>query len=537
MLWYAKHCERTQRFIAEIEEHSPRPWAKPSVGFLEEAGGAALEVLDIDGQVLCIHQARGKIGVLVRDGEDICLIEYDKTYGSQKRHKLSLGEFHEDWVHSPLKTFAELQVWMEGYPCAAFSDDRKTFVTGYRDGTLLIWDADSKPKPQKRLKAHTSAVKCVLMSGDGTRIASGSWDNTLRVWEAKSGELLEGFRKKCIEGIDCVAMSSNGKRVVCKSSEGNVFFLDGDSGEAVGMPPEIQNDNVSCVAVSSDGSRLVFGTQDGVLRLWNVDRVKGAVQTIEAHAHCVQCIALSSDGRRIVTGSADKTLRVWDSERDEMIMQPFEGHNSGITFVAVSADGTEMVSASSDKTVRLWEAGYIMDLVHHPERCTYRVTTVYGDHRKRIVSASHGNLIRVWDDEKGEIIGEPLKGGEPLKDDMDFLWHLAVCGNGKRILSCSLEGRVCVWDMDSGETVGQAFFPEIKETNLFVGMWDTKLLSVNNDGTRVVSCLRDTVLVYDIEVGSVIGRLEGHRATVECVALSRDESRILSGSYDSTVRI
>ena len=64
-------------------------------------------------------------------------------------------------------------------------------------------------------------------------------------------------------------------------------------------------------------------------------------------------------------------------------------------------------------------------------------------------------------------------------------------------------------------------------------------VSFSGDGSRIVSGSYDnTVRVWDAVSGEcVLGPLEGHTDGVKSVSFSGDGSRIVSGSYDNTVRV
>ena len=55
----------------------------------------------------------------------------------------------------------------------AFSPDGKRIVSGSRDNTVKVWDADSG-KELLTLKGHTGGVTSVAFSPDGKRLVSGS---------------------------------------------------------------------------------------------------------------------------------------------------------------------------------------------------------------------------------------------------------------------------------------------------------------------------------------------------------------------------
>ena len=47
---------------------------------------------------------------------------------------------------------------------------------------------DSREAVHEPLRGHETVIFCVAISGDGTRIVSGWRDGTVRVWDMDSGE-------------------------------------------------------------------------------------------------------------------------------------------------------------------------------------------------------------------------------------------------------------------------------------------------------------------------------------------------------------
>ena len=74
----------------------------------------------------------------------------------------------------------------------AFSPDGGTFASGVRNGTILLWDADTfgthdpQESPTAILKGHTKDVTQLTFSPDSETLASGSWDGTILLWEFAS---------------------------------------------------------------------------------------------------------------------------------------------------------------------------------------------------------------------------------------------------------------------------------------------------------------------------------------------------------------
>jgi WD40 repeat protein len=71
----------------------------------------------------------------------------------------------------------------------AFSPDGRRIVSGSRDNTLRLWDAETG-KELMTLEGHKNPVDACAFSPDGSRIVSGSWNNTLQLWDAQTGHAL-----------------------------------------------------------------------------------------------------------------------------------------------------------------------------------------------------------------------------------------------------------------------------------------------------------------------------------------------------------
>ena len=126
-------------------------------------------------------------------------------------------------------------------------------------------------------------------------------------------------------------------------------------------------------------------------------------------------------------------------------------------------------------SVYLWMRSLCVFEGHH-ERVR---SVVFSPDGKRITSASNDYMVWLWDMEKGEPIGAPLKGHRG--------WVLSVVfsPDGKRIASASSDKTVWLWDMEKGEPIGAA--------------------------------------------------LEGHHESVSSVVFSPDKKRIASASSDNMV--
>ena len=328
------------------------------------------------------------------------------------------------------------------------------------------------------------------------------------------------------------AFSPDGKFMVSGGADGKVRLWNLSSGVARGAPLDGPDRFVVRVAFSRDGKRVVSGGANGNLRLWNVDSDTYDAKSLEGHSGRIVSVMFSPDGKRVLSASSDGTVRSWDVESASSVGELSIGQRDMVMSVAFSLDGTRAVSGSFDGTLRLWdvESGSAIHqpLTGHQDRV---MSVAFSPDATRIVSGSYGAL-RLWDAERGEPIGEPLMGHNGM------VVSVAFSPDGTRIVSGSYDGTVRLWDVESGSAIGM----QLKELDLEEAWFNLETVvgvGFNPDGTRVVSGSYDgTLRLWDVDSGSAIGQPTANMSDmVESIALSPDGTLVVSGGYDGTVQL
>ena len=115
----------------------------------------------------------------------------------------------------------------------------------------------------------------------------------------------------------------------------------------------------------------------------------------------------------------------------------FEGHHERVRSVVFSPDGKRITSASDNYMVWLWDAEK-GEPIGAPLKghCESVLSVVFSPDGKRIASVSSDKMVQLWDVVKGEPIGAPLKGYH------ESVLSVVFSPDGKRIASASSDNMV-----------------------------------------------------------------------------------------------
>lgn len=307
------------------------------------------------------------------------------------------------------------------------------------------------------------------------------------------------------------------------------------------------------------------------------------VMRISGHTDSVYC--LEFDSTRIITGSRDRTIKVWSLKSGRLLGTFWGAHRGSVLCLKFEGDwerewedgdgeaserdvsvenkrGMErkreterkgfMVSGSSDCSVCVWDltTGKIVgdtpspdssadvdsDLEcapgggegGEPEReVNADVRAVLKGHvggvldlridRRWIVSCSKDAVIRVWDRITLDL-HRTLRGHEgPVN---------AVGLQSEKVVSASGDGKMILWDIESGERL-----------RTFEGH-DRGLACIEFKDDLIVSGSNDCkIKVWSASTGECLRTLVGHEALVRALSFDPRSGRLVSASYDKTVKL
>ena len=249
-------------------------------------------------------------------------------------------------------------------------------------------------------------------------------------------------------------------------------------------------------------------------------------------------IAFAPSGRFLVTCANEPVVRVWDAHSGVQL-RTLEGHSEWVKCVAVLPDERTVLSGSFEITIRLWDLdAHHEPVVHNTGGRVWSLALLPGG-RHAVVGA--GERVQLWDLQRGKVLRDGIGHSEEVT-------ALAVTSDGKTVLSLSKDQTVRVWEIASMKCVrthrGEDVDPQRRWKETGDGgkrsahpEWTPYALALTHDGRSFLAARRDeSIRMRSVATGAEMAKFVGHDGTVDCVAVDRAGSIVVSGGWDRTLR-
>ena len=434
----------------------------------------------------------------------------------------------------------ELEDELEGHTkwvwSMAFSHNGRFIVSGSADETVRIWNTATR-ETTYMLTGHTSEVRSVAISRNEEFVVSGSYDRTVRTWDTATGELLYELKGHA-DQVMSVAISPDCQHIA--SGSGNEVWIWTKDGviehKLESLPTNNYIDLPYDLAFSHDGCRILCNINRTE---WTTTGHRLSPPGTNNHYYLthIRSLAYSPDDGDIVCGMFHGKIMIWNRETNKRHI--LSGHLGMVRSVAFSPDGSRIASGSEDGTVRIWDprlGGMINEEVHSG-------WLIALSHDGRWIMTASLDYIQVW------RVTETVRKANKLriKTDME---SLALSRDGSRVVIGCQDGSIRVWNhlkntiechigghSNHAWSVVWNHLTNIIKHQISGHSDYVSFVAFSYDESHIVSGSRDmTVRIWDCHTGNAVG-LYQHSNEVTCVAFSRDGGRVVFGSIDGVVRI
>ncbi|MDA7950815.1 MAG: WD40 repeat domain-containing protein [Pirellulaceae bacterium] len=272
---------------------------------------------------------------------------------------------------------------------------------------------------------------------------------------------------------------------------------------------------VTALCVQASGDLLVSAGDDHLIRVWNRNTGE-LVWKLTGHQDWVRAAQFSPDGKSMATAGNDREIFLWDMEKGEEISRiPQE---EAVCVLKYSPDGKYLAAAGASKFLSLYETGTGKKTATLLCADNDTRTIAFSADSQNIVAAGRTGVLRIWKTQTGQKVAD-------IQGHKRRVRALVFSADGKTLFSAAEDKTLRGWDM---ATSNQLF-------SLSSGGAKIQSMALCNERCLATAGTDNSIQLWDLQEKRQVGVLNGHKGSI--VALEADGEYLVSGSYDTTVRV
>jgi WD40 repeat protein len=351
--------------------------------------------------------------------------------------------------------------------------------------------------------------------------------------------------RKLGESVFCevLAFSNDGRRLAVGDTSGRIHVWDTATQQRVRTLGEVVPLPTTTIVTSPDGRFVVSG---GTIFDWGfslevLDTSSGLVRNMFSSREVVSALGFSPKDPNLLLIYGNKALQFLDI-RTGATEAPFAGGHGIVAkgLAAVSVDGEFAVASYGDEGILVWDVKSRRLLRTLKENLTAIGSVIFSP-REDLLATCGSNHVTIWD----------VKTGVRLHELNVEARRIAFTPDGSTLVVADiLKGILTSVDVRTGRvksTIDAAASLSAEDRGIYnldralprlPCDNETAALAVSPDGGLYIrGQFTGEICIYDAKSGALSKRLTGHTAGVTSLGFVSSGSLLLSGSYDSTLRI
>lgn len=238
------------------------------------------------------------------------------------------------------------------------------------------------------------------------------------------------------------------------------------------------------------------------------------------HEGWVLALAVTPDGSQAISSSMDHTLKVWNTRTGEVEFS-LHSHWGVVSDISLMSDGQKVVHASERELV-VWNL--VTREVEQTFQGIFSSMKLLPDNLHAVCGYHKEGSIKIINLVTGKV-ERTLIGHDKSTE------ALAVTHNGSHVISSSWDGTVKAWNLATGQTEW------ILTEGDFISH-GVNTITVTPDNYFTILGLNDGKLkLCNLVTGEVEREYIGHNRPITSLVVTADGLRLLSASFDRTLRL
>ncbi|XP_077994598.1 apoptotic protease-activating factor 1-like [Glandiceps talaboti] len=480
-----------------------------------------------------------------------------------KRAQDNSDKFYVDWSNKESFIYSCL-LTNKGHEsavkCAQFSPNGSKVVSCSSDKTVKVWDSHSGQE-YLSMTGHTDFVNWCCYSPNGTMIASCSDDKTVRIWNSRDGGLIHTFRVH-EEEVNMCSWSHDSTRVVSCSNDWYIRIWDVVKASLI---TEIagHDDAVRACHFSPDDDYLISCSQDCTVKVWDISSDKWVVH-YRGHNSTVSSCCFSPDGKNVAS-SSEHFVQIWIAHTGQLLNTCESKSGMLVLDCVYSPDGTQIAAGLSDFSIQIWDSTSTNTLALFKGHSGWVYVVDFDSTGKRLLSGADDGTTMIWDVESGQnqdMVGlkRDFAAVYTAEDNIlvvapDLTNRIRITqghnGDAKLHRSCSTMTpsedcriRCCTisptdqiaYGTDKGQVKVLSLGGQVMYDCLHGHNGPVRSMCYTQDGKVLITCSDDkTVKIWKDSAEAIV--CTGHTQSVRKCILFNKDTKILSSSYDGTLKV
>jgi len=428
----------------------------------------------------------------------------------------------------------------------AISPDMKFFVTAALRYNAHVYDFNTKRKLTEievSPESNHNGVD-VAISPDSKWVAFGEDNRLVNVYSSTDWHKAFTFEYGagwCGGCATYVTFSPDSKNAFMVSHHGSAKKYDLSTGKLIKQYADEINDP-SSIAVSPDGKKIVVATKKEIF-VWDTESGKELYKFNPGVEQEINQTIFSRNGKQLIISCDNNTAFLWDL-RKQKISQTLTGFlnlrdKGGINYdpnfiwdmqiakyirfknnLLITPDGKTLIKGKFGSKAKQWDIASgkgIMEFTGHQKAVLCYDLSKDG---KRLVTGGGDGKIIYWDVAKGDTIKTIQAHREPILD-------IHFNSDETKVAASSWDARLITWDLSTGKSINFFDFENNSALNILWSQNDLYLFAGQGKDLKM----------YELDSKVAVRDFVGHSDVISSLRVSADGQKILSASWDGSIRI